>query len=305
MRVAGIAPDRRRQAMAYLALIAGAVGMGASPVFVRLADVGPFASAFWRAFLALPFLWGWARFEAAGRPGDPSRVAPIVILAGLFFTGDLLFWHLAIFGTTVANATFMATTAPVWVALGAWLIFSQRIDTRTFVALVLCLLGGAALIRESYAFVPHRLSGDLYGLITALFFGAYTVAVGIARTRCGAARLTFLVTAITAACLLAIALAVEPRLMPRSIAGWGWLVALAMISQVGGQGLFAVALGTLPATFSSLVIFLETIAAATFGWLVFDEALGLAQTLGGVLIVIGIFVARPRAGAALSCRIGP
>ena len=61
----------------------------------------------------------------------------------------------------------------------------------------------------------------------------------------------------------------------------------------------------LPATFSSLVIFLETIAAATFGWLVFDEALGLAQTLGGVLIVIGIFVARPRAGAALSCRIGP
>src|SRR5437660_9892967 len=174
MRVAGIAPDRRRQAMAYLALIAGAVGMGASPVFVRLADVGPFASAFWRAFLALPFLWGWARFEAAGRPGDPSRVAPIVILAGLFFTGDLLFWHLAIFGTTVANATFMATTAPVWVALGAWLIFSQRIGARAVAGLALCILGGTTLVGESYGFVPQRLLGDFYGLITAVLLGAYT-----------------------------------------------------------------------------------------------------------------------------------
>ena len=67
MTVAGTAPDRYRLALA--ALVLGAVGMGASPVFVRLADVGPFASAFWRAFLALPFLWAWARFEDGGRPG--------------------------------------------------------------------------------------------------------------------------------------------------------------------------------------------------------------------------------------------
>ena len=52
------------------------------------------------------------------------------------------------------------------------------------------------------------------------------------------------------------------------------LVALALVSQVGGQGLLAVALGTLPATFSSLVIFLEAIAAAAFGWVVLGEALG-------------------------------
>src|SRR5947208_11489363 len=96
MRVAGIAPDRRRQAMAYLALIAGAVGMGASPVFVRFADVGPFASAFWRAFLALPFLWAWARFAERGRRGERPRLDGVVILAGLFFTGDLFFWHLEI-----------------------------------------------------------------------------------------------------------------------------------------------------------------------------------------------------------------
>src|SRR5262249_23490571 len=58
MTVAGLAtPDRRRLVLAVAALVLGAVGMGASPVFVRFADVGPYASAFWRVFLALPFLW--------------------------------------------------------------------------------------------------------------------------------------------------------------------------------------------------------------------------------------------------------
>ena len=60
--------------------------------------------------------------------------------------------------------------------------------------------------------------------------------------------------------------------------------------------LVAVALGTLPATFSSLVIFLEAIAGATFGWLLLNEPLGSVQLLGGVLILVGIWVARPRAG---------
>ena len=96
--------------------------------------------------------------------------------------------------------------------------------------------------------------------------------------------------------LFVIAFIFEPRILPQSMPGGAALLALAIISQVGGQGLVAVALGTLPATFSSLVIFLEAIAAATFGWLLLNEPLGLVQLLGGVLILFGIWVARPRAG---------
>ncbi|MCZ7641689.1 MAG: EamA family transporter [Pseudorhodoplanes sp.] len=50
----------------------------------------------------------------------------------------------------------------------------------------------------------------------------------------------------------------------------------------------------MPATFSSLVIFLEAIAAAALAWLILDEALGPLQWLGGLLILGGIYVARPR-----------
>jgi drug/metabolite transporter (DMT)-like permease len=291
MTAAGFAIEERRRVVAVAALVAGAVAMGASVLFVRWADVGPYASAFWRVFLALPFLFAWMRLEtSAAWP----RLDRVLLIAGLMFTGDLFFWHLAIFGTTVANATFLATTAPIWVALGAGLVVSEAVGGRILIGLALCMLGGLALIGESYGFAPQRLLGDLFGLATAFFFGAYVLAVRAARARHGAAEVMFISTAVTAVCLFVIAFGFEPRILPQSAQGAGALLALALISQVGGQGLVAVALGTLPATFSALVIFLEAVAAAGFGWLLLNEPLGIVQALGGVLILFGIYVARPR-----------
>jgi drug/metabolite transporter (DMT)-like permease len=288
--------ERRREGIALAALILGAVAMGASPLFVRMADVGPFASAFWRTALALPFLALWAATE----PRLPQRALRnrAVWLSGILFAGDLFFWHLAILATTVANATFLATTAPLFVAAGAWFLLGERIQSRGIAGLALCLLGGAALIGHSYGFAPERLTGDIYGIITALFFAGYMLALRAARLDVPAGTLTFISAAITTVILFVVAYALEPRLLPQSAHGWTMLVALALISQVAGQGLLAFALGALPAPFSSLVIFLEAIAAALLAWIVLHEALEPIQWLGGVMILAGIWFARPRNPAA-------
>lgn len=289
--------ERRREGIALAALVMGAVAMGASPLFVRMADVGPFASAFWRTALALPFLALWALAER-GTVGKGALRNRSVWLSGLLFAGDLFFWHLSILATTVANATFLATTAPLFVVAGAWFLLGERIQRRGIAGLALCLLGGAALIGHSYGFAPERLTGDLYGLVTALFFAGYMLALRAARRDVPAGTLAFLSAAITTLILFVIASALEPRLLPDSLRGWAVLVALALISQVAGQGLLAFALGTLPAPFSSLVIFLEAIAAAVFAWIVLHEALEPIQWLGGVMILAGIWFARPRSPAA-------
>ena len=202
----------RRTILALIALVLGAVAMGASPLFVRLADVGPYASAFWRCALALPFLALWAAWEKGGLAASWRGTDRAVILSGVFFAGDLFFWHLSILATTVANATFFATTAPIWVALGAWLLLNEKIGARIIGGLALCLLGGAALVGQSWGFAPHRLIGDLYGLITAIFFGSYMLAIRSARATLGAGQLAFISTAITTVILFVIAAALEPRL---------------------------------------------------------------------------------------------
>jgi drug/metabolite transporter (DMT)-like permease len=135
---------------------------------------------------------------------------------------------------------------------------------------------------------------DLYGLITGVFFGLYFLAVQAARVGTSAARVTFEASLITAALLLVAAVGLEHQLLPRTLHGLAALVALAWISHAGGQGLLSVALGRLPATFSSLVIFLEAIAAACFAWAILGEPVSLIQAMGGVAILSGIYVARPR-----------
>ncbi len=282
---------------AFLALVAGAVAMGISPIFVRLAEVGPFASAFWRVALALPVLYAWMRLDERGeaRAGAPVRsFAAATILSGIMFAGDLFFWHLAILNTTVANATFFATTAPVFVVLLSVLIYRERIAPAVLAGLGLCLAGGVALIGQSLQVAPGRILGDLYGVGTAFFFGAYFLTVQRARRTAGAARVTFELTLVTAAILAVVALALEDSIFPETWKGAAALAAMAIVSHAGGQGLLSIALGRLPAIFSSLVIFLEAVVAALFGWLVLSEALTLVQALGGALILAGIFVARPR-----------
>ena len=282
---------------AYTALVAGAVAMGLSPIFVRLADVGPFTSAFWRVALALPVLWAWMRLSERGDATKPARFSLPTVLAGLAFAGDLFFWHLAIVKTSVANATFFATTAPLFVVLFGFLLFSQRVGREVLAGLALCSAGGAALAGQSFGISASRVLGDIFGLVTAVFFGLYFLAVSPARKTAGAARVTFELTIVTTAILLVVALTLERQFWPRGPAGWAALIGMAWVSHAGGQGLLSVALGRLPAVFSSLVIFLEAIAAALFGWVFLGEAVTPMQMLGGAVILAGIWIARPRAAA--------
>lgn len=284
-----LASSRRAQGIAALTL--GAFFMGASVLFVRFADVGPFASAFWRAALALPALAIWAAAEAPVRP----RLDAPALLAGLFFAGDLIFWHLAIWNTSVANATVLATTSPLWVTAYAAIVLRQKVSAASLTGLAACLVGAFALVGESWHLDPERLAGDGAGLVTALFFAGYFLAMGAARRRQGPAAITFASTVVTSAVLLVVALALEPTLWPGSWSGALSLLALALVSQVGGLGLLAVGLKAVPPAFGALVFVLEVVSAAVLGAVFLHESLSLLQLAGAGLIILGLVIARPRA----------
>jgi len=293
------AADHAGFALPFGALLLAALAMGTSPLFVRLAGVGPFASAFWRVAAALPLLWLWAAWEArrSGEPlGAAFRMDSAIALAGLLFAGDLLVWHLAILNTTVANATFFAAMTPVWVVLGSGLLIGERVGRGAVVGVVLCIGGAAALVGSSYSFDRGHLIGDVYGIATSVFFGAYFMAVRVARRSSGTGRIVFLSSVITAPVLLAATLLTEGQLLPASLGGAMALIGLSLFSHAGGQGFLAFALGHLPAAFSSLVTFLGSLVAAGLAWIFLNEAMSPVQAIGGALILAGIYVARPPRG---------
>lgn len=282
-------------AAALALLVLGAMAMGISPVFVRQSEVGSFASAFWRVALALPLLLAWA---LAGRASATEPLwaglrRPAILLSGLFFSGDLIFWHLAIAHTSIASATFLACLAPLWVALLSRLTIGEAVTRRTVIGLCICVPGAGLLILHSAGDGSGQWLGDLYGVLTSFFFGLYFLTVRSARKDLGAGATTFLSTLITAVILFAAAAIAGGGFIPPTLDGAYNLVALGLISHAGGQGLLTIALGVLSASFSSLVIFVEAVAAALFGWLFAGEALVPLQIAGGVLILFGVWIARP------------
>ena len=285
---------RPGEVVAFLALCLGAVAMGVSPIFVRLADVGPFASAFWRVALAVPVLAIWAASEGGTKALVSAFRSKAIWLAGLFFAIDLFFWHLSILHTSIANATFLSSMAPIWVLLFSRLFIGEEVKRQTVIGVVICIAGGAVLLGGSYSLDRTKFIGDIYGICTSFGFGTYFLAVRAARRTFSTGTVTLTSTTDTTLCLGMVALLFEPKLLPSSLPGLATLLGLALISHSGGQGLLAFSLGYLSAAFSSLVIFLEVLAAALFAYFYFGESIGTSQLIGGVMILFGIFIARPK-----------
>ncbi len=282
--------------LALNALFLGALGIAFAPIFVRLSQVGPVATAFWRLLLALPALFLWMQLEGRGldaprRPASRSDYLRL-IAAGLFFAGDLAIWHWSIRFTSVANATLLANFAPIFVALGSWLFLRQRVSLTFVLGMGIALAGTVFMVGQSYTLSAQHLWGDALGLVTAMFYAGYLLSVKELRREFSTATIMTWSGAVSCLVLLAVTLLSGEGLLPSSAAGWWVLLGLALVSHFGGQSLIAFALAKLPAAFSSVGLLVQPVAAAVFAWLILSEALNPWQALGGALALAGVFVAR-------------
>jgi len=273
------------------ALLLGATCIALSPIFVRLSDVGPTASAFWRVALAAPLLW--PLLALASRTARSRPDWRLLLAAGFAFAGDLAFWHWSIQFTSVANSTLLANLASLFVTLVAWIFWRERPSALFAVGLAAALGGVLLLVHTSLAFSSTALLGDALGVVTAAFYAGYILAVKGLRDRgAGTLYLMAVTTTLTAVLLLPVALASGEALLPQSAAGWLKLVGLAWISHCAGQGLIAYSLAHLPAAFSSVSLLFQPVMAAVFAWIVLAEPLAPLQMLGGAVVLAGIYLAR-------------
>jgi drug/metabolite transporter (DMT)-like permease len=72
--------------------------------------------------------------------------------------------------------------------------------------------------------------------------------------------------------------------------GWLILLGLALIVQVGGQGLVAYGVGRLPIVASTVLLWMQPLVAAALSWMMFGEALGALALVGAALVLAGIYV---------------
>jgi drug/metabolite transporter (DMT)-like permease len=270
----------------------GAIAIGFAPIFVRLSEVGPSATAFWRVTLALPLMLLWAAtIRSSSKEGGGNWL--ILGVTGAFFAADLAIWHWALRFTSVANATLEANLASIFVTLLAWLFFKQKVSRRFLLALVVAVLGTTLLVGKNAHVSAHTLRGDALGVATALFYSGYILSVKAARDRgLGTASIMAMSGIITAAVLYPVALLSGETIWPSSLHGWVVLIGLALISHLGGQSLIAYALAELPASAASVGLLVQPATAAVAAWILLGESLAPVQLLGGIILIAGLYLAR-------------
>lgn len=283
--------------LGLIALITGGITIGFAPILVRLSEVGPGATAFWRVLLALPALWLLISLEPRRETGPARRPASrrdfrLLLVAGIFFAGDIGIWHWSLSYTTVANATLLVNFAPIFVTLGGWLLFHQRVGLVFIGGMVAALAGAILLIGANFSLNPRYFRGDFLALIAAAFYAAYMLSVKYLRAEFSTATIMGWGGLSMCIALLAMTLLASESLLPTSVWGWLVLLALAWLIHVGGQGLIAFAMAHLPAAFSSVTLLVQPVTAAVLAWVLLNEAIGPWQALGGMLVLIGIYVAR-------------
>ncbi len=297
--------DDRAKRLALIALFTGAVAIAFAPIWVRLSDAGPTATAFHRVFLALPLLlvWVWAERRpkagaASDAANDTGRRAPtrrdhlFVWLAGLAFAADLAVWHLSVLYTSVANATLLSNLMPLFLAAFGYLFLGERYSRRFLTGMAVAMAGAVILMGGSFQLNPDQLVGDALGITTALFYSSYVLCVKRARQALPTGYIMAMSAAISALILLPLAWVLGERLMPVSLLGWFAVFGLAWFTHAGGQGLIAYALAQLPAAFTSVGLLVQPVGAAIFAWLILGEDLTVWKLAGGAVVLAGIVLAR-------------
>ena len=269
------------------ALVLGNLCLAFGPLFVRMADTGPIASAFWRIAIATPFL-----FLIARTIGDPARrlggaMLGLFMLSGLYFAADLAAWHLGILQTKLANSNLLGNSTSFLLPLYAFAVARQWPTRSQGFALTLAVSGVALLVGRSFELSPRNFAGDLLCLLAGAFYTAYLVLMGRARAGMGQWPVLAWSTLMSAPPLLLMALMMGERLIPQD---WTPLIALALLSQIAGQGLMIYAVGRIAPLLFGLTLLIQPMISAMIGWTVYHEKLGRADLAGAVLIGLALVI---------------
>lgn len=282
-------PNQRQVVLAYVALGVGVVCIGFSAIFVKFAGTPGVVSAFYRVLIAGIAIVPWGILRQAPLP-SPKKII-LIAVGGVFFALDLALWNTGILLTSAATATLLANNAPLWVGLGALLLFRERLHSRYWGGLILSIAGMAILVGATSWRGFHLNLGDLLAIIASGFYAAYLLTTQ--RARAHVDTLTFMTISLISSIsvLLILNLAMGTALTGYSTKTWLALLGLGLVSHMGGWLAINYALGHLRAAPVSVTLLGQVIVTALLSIPLLGESLRRHQIIGGMVVLGGIYLA--------------
>ena len=258
-----------------------------------LAEATPLAIAAWRLGLASVFFVGLSVFRRGdSTPGPiPKDVRWRLVLAGFCLAAHFVTWFAALDRTSVARATLLACTTPLWTTLGSFLLGRRRPTGRDLFALTVAGAGLWLVTQTSHQTASHTsLLGDVFGLSAGLLFGSYLLCVeGLHETISSQRQVTWAYS-IAAGAVWALLLVHGGVTIAYSASVWRALLGMTLGPQIFGHTLLNWSLRHFTSSLVAFSILLEPVIAALLAWYLLHQALTHPQMLGGVLVLAALAI---------------
>jgi drug/metabolite transporter (DMT)-like permease len=292
-----------------LAILFGILAVSTASIFIRFAqkEASSLVIAAWRLTVASIILVPLAASTRRGELTSLKRSDLLMaLLSGVFLALHFATWITSLQFTTVASSVVLVSTIPLWVALLSPFTIHEPIRRAVWLGLAFTLLGvlvvGAsdACMTGAGNFACPSLSsfvhgraflGDILAICGAIAGAGYLLIGRKLRAKMSLIGYISLVYGMAAIVLVVIMFSAREKPVGFSPQIYLWLILLAVIPQLFGHSTFNWALGYLSAAYVSITLLGEPIGSTILAYFILHEKPTLLKVLGGVLILVGIYIA--------------
>jgi drug/metabolite transporter (DMT)-like permease len=276
----------------WLYLFTGVLCIAWSGIFVKLAGVHGFTSAFYRFFLALLIITPLVVYHKAWKINKRSFATAFI--SGILFSFDLACWHLSLLRSQATISTLLANCAPLWVGLGSFFILHLKNGKQFWIGTAIALLGIPVLVGIQNVIHLKVDLGVTLALLASFFYGTYILISGHLRTKLST--LTFMFYSLIGSSFtsLIICIIAKSPLHGFTVHTWSYLWALALLPHVAGWLTINYALGFIKSNIASVSLLSQSIFTAIFAAFMLRESLVFHQIAGGLIILGGIYIVNYR-----------
>jgi drug/metabolite transporter (DMT)-like permease len=275
------------------ALTVGVLAVSSSAPLIAYALAPALAIAFWRNAFAVVVLAPVAalrdRTQLAGLARKDRRTAVVCVLAGLALAVHFGTWVPSAKLTSVAAATALVSTMPIWSAVIATLQ-GNRLPAATWIGIAIAVAGAVLATGADFAVSGEAVLGDVLALIGAMAAAVYTALGERARTVLTTTVYTSVCYSVCAVALGLTCLVAGTPLIGFPTSAWLAIAAMTIGAQLLGHTMFNFALDRVPAVTVSVLLLLEVPGATLLGWLMLGQLPALGSVPGLIVLMAGVAV---------------
>ncbi len=275
----------------YLALVLGVIFISTSAILVRWSQAPAAVIAFYRLLFTLLMM---APFWAVAKKWDVSGITRrewlLMGLSGVMLAFHFIFWFISLEMTSVASSVVLVTLSPLFTFVGARIFFQEKAPAKALLGGAMAMGGGMIIGWGDFAYGMQAVIGDLLALLAALLVAVYWMIGQFMRKVTDSFTYTSIVYGMSALTLFIYMLLSGESFAPYPAMEWLLFIALAIFPTLLGHSVFNWSLKWVSASAVSVSVLGEAAGASILACFLLGEAITLQQGLGGIILLIGIFI---------------